>query len=364
MESTDSDKYEKSISVDDKRLTHDDEMTQTLLDAVTPAPEDEWASFDHPWVRDLAWLLHAPDIIDSDYPGRPTLEELGLEDASCRKAWLHALDAEPQRLVPYIGATLPRRLGHYHERLWHALLDLAPATRLLATNIAIQEANRTLGELDVIYADSQGRPIHLELAIKYYLGLCEGPGDERSPARWIGPGCADSLARKHAHTRHHQLPLAHHPRSMERLNALGIDPRSLRQRAAMLGVLFYPWSATIAAPHTARTTDAHGDWLAWQDWPILRDHLPTGTLGAPLHKPHWLALPGYESYRSLEKIDAALEAHFTGTGTPQQYHLQAPDGTQRRFFIVPDDWPRSLPLPPITPNIGRESHHAKNRRTG
>lgn len=316
-----------------------------------PTLEAEGASFDHPWVRDLAWLLHAPDIIDSDYPGRPTLEELGLEDASCRKAWLHALDAEPQRLISYIGATPPRRLGHYHERLWHALLDLAPATRLLATNVAIQEAGRTLGELDVIYADRQGQPVHLEVAIKYYLGLSEGPGDERHPARWIGPGCADSLARKHAHTGHHQLPLAHHPRSMACLNALAIDPRSLRQRAAMLGMLFYPWPITIAAPHPARTTATHGNWLPWQNWPILRDNLPTGTLGAPLHKPHWLALPGGESYRSLESVDAELETHFTGSGAPQQYHLQAPDGTQRRFFIVPDDWPRSLPLPPITSTI-------------
>jgi len=329
-------------------------MTQALLDGAMPALEDEGASLHHPWVRDLAWLLHAPDIIESAHPGRPTLEELGLGDAACRKTWLHALDAEPQRLVPYIGATPPRRLGHYHERLWHALLDLAPATRLLATNIMIHEAGRTLGELDVIYTDAQGHPVHLELAIKYYLGLREGPGDERHPARWIGPGCADSLARKHYHTRHHQLPLAHHPRSMACLNALGIDPSSLHQRSAMLGMLFYPWPGAIAAPHPARTTATHGNWLAWQDWPVLRDHLAAGTLGAPLHKPHWLALPEVETYRPLARLEAELEMHFTDTSAPRQYHLQAPDGTQRRVFIVPDDWPRSLPLPPITPTNREE----------
>ncbi|MCK0743987.1 DUF1853 family protein [Chromohalobacter nigrandesensis] len=339
-------------------------MMQTLLDDATPVQEGEGAALHHPWVRDLAWLLHAPDIIESAHPGRPTLEELGLGDDACRKTWLRALDAAPQRLAPYIGATPPQRLGHYHERLWHALLDLAPATRLLATNIVIHEAGRTLGELDVIYADARGHPVHLELAIKYYLGLRDGPGDEHSPARWIGPGCADSLARKHAHTRHHQLPLAHHPLAAARLNALDIDPRSLRQRAAMLGILFYPWPDTIAAPHLASTTAAHGAWLTWRDWPILCDHLPTGTLGAPLHKPHWLALPGVETYRSLEKLETALETHFTSTGAPRQYHLQAPDGAQRRLFIVPDDWPRSLPLPPITPITGSNYHHVEDRRTG
>ncbi|MCK0714137.1 DUF1853 family protein [Chromohalobacter sarecensis] len=337
-------------------------MTQAMLDATTSALEDEGAALHHPGVRDLAWLLHAPDIIESAHPGRPTLEELGLGDAAYRKAWLHALDAEPQRLVPYIG-TPPQRLGHYHERLWHALLDLAPATRLLATNITIHEAGRTLGELDIIYADAQGHPVHLELAIKYYLGLRDGPGGERHPARWIGPGCADSLARKHTHTRHHQLPLAHHPLAAARLNALGIDPKSLRQRAAMLGMLFYPWPGTIAAPHLASTTAAHGAWLTWRDWPILRNHLPTGTLGAPLRKPHWLALPGVEAYRSLERLEAELEAHFTSASAPRQYHLQAPDGTQRRFFIVPDDWPRSLPLPPTTPITGRNHHHVEDWRT-
>ena len=145
----------------------------------------EWDSLTHPWVRDLAWLLHAPDLVATAYAGRPTLAELGLENSACRQAWLRELDMAPERLEPYLGEC-PRRLGLYHERLWHALLDLAPATRLLATNLVLHAHGRTLGELDLLYVDAQGRPVHLELAIKYYLGLRDGPGDARDPARWIG----------------------------------------------------------------------------------------------------------------------------------------------------------------------------------
>ncbi|WP_287124079.1 DUF1853 family protein [Chromohalobacter sp.] len=316
----------------------------------------EWDSLTHPWVRDLAWLLHAPDLVATAYAGRPTLAELGLENSACRQAWLRELDMAPERLEPYLGEC-PRRLGLYHERLWHALLDLAPATRLLATNLVLHAHGRTLGELDLLYVDAQGRPVHLELAIKYYLGLRDGPGDTRDPARWIGTGCADSLARKLHHTLRHQLPLAHHPASLTALKANGIDPTSLEQRIAMPGVLFRPWPHSLPAPRPSRRTALQGVWLPWRDWPALHGALPDDSLGVTLHKPHWLAPPRDERYRPLPVLEAELREHFVVAPTPRQCHLTTPDGTQWRVFVVPDDWPRSLPLPPTTQ---RRRSHAEN----
>ncbi|MFP3441987.1 hypothetical protein R0K18_30065, partial [Pantoea sp. SIMBA_133] len=52
----------------------------------------------HPMVRDLAWLMTAPDLIDTDWPGRPSLTQLGLGEPEQRHAYLAAIDADPSAL--------------------------------------------------------------------------------------------------------------------------------------------------------------------------------------------------------------------------------------------------------------------------
>ncbi|HET8790856.1 MAG TPA: DUF1853 family protein, partial [Modicisalibacter sp.] len=212
-------------------------MTTSTLDPSPTALGADLHRLRHPLVRDLTWLLHAPNLLMTAYPGRPTLGELGLADPQRRCDWLSALEGEPQTLEKTVGASIQGRLGHYHEALWHFLLEHAPDTRLLAHNLPIRDAKRTLGELDLLYVTRHdAQPVHLELAIKYYLGLPDGPEDSASQARWIGPGCADSLAIKHRHAVAHQLPLAKRPESAATLLAYGAPP--LTQRLAMLGVLF------------------------------------------------------------------------------------------------------------------------------
>ncbi|MGO1773674.1 MAG: DUF1853 family protein, partial [Halomonas sp.] len=81
-------------------------------------------------LRDLAWLVATPDLVELPPPipcaGRPTLQELGLENTLL--PWLHQLG---QRPLTALNGSRATRMGHYHERLWHTLLDHAPNTRLL-----------------------------------------------------------------------------------------------------------------------------------------------------------------------------------------------------------------------------------------
>lgn len=308
----------------------------------------------HPLVRDLAWILLAPDLITMPWPGRPSRSELGLDDDTRLAAWLDALEAAPGALEAHLAPALKGRMGLYHERLWQFLLDAAPGTRLLAHNLRIQQGKRTLGELDLLYRRRDDpSPVHLEVAIKFYLGLPQGPGAPASQARWIGPGGADSLAAKREHLHRHQLMLARSPEAREPLAQLlssrwptGLDGAPMAVRLAMPGVLFTPWHAPLPVPREATPDHLRGHWLFARDWYRLRDGLPRGTLGAWLRKPHWLALPRREALQPLRDLETRLAQHFTAPASPVQLALWHRDMGWRRVFVVADDWPRQIPLPP------------------
>ncbi|CAM3295967.1 DUF1853 family protein [Halomonas lysinitropha] len=310
----------------------------------------------HPLVRDLAWLLLAPDLIAMPWPGRPSRRDLGLGDDERLAAWLGEREVAPDALEVHLAPALRGRMGLYHERLWQFLLAESPDTRLLAHNLRIPQGKRTLGELDLLYCQHDDpHPVHLEVAIKFYLGLPQGPGAADSQARWIGPGGADSLAAKREHLHRHQLTLASSPEARETLRLL-LSPRwptgpdgpapEVAARLAMPGALFYPWHDKMPPPREATPDHLRGHWLYARDWYRLRDGLPGDTLGAWLYKPHWLALPRSEALQPLRDLEAQLAQHFTAPAYPVQLALWQPDRGWRRVFVVADDWPRQIPLPP------------------
>ncbi|WP_445157756.1 DUF1853 family protein [Halomonas sp. E14] len=311
----------------------------------------------HPLVRDLAWIVLTPDLITTAWPGRPDRETLGLAAPARLRDFLASQEANPQALERRVGDTASGRMGHYHERLWQHLLDTAPGTRLLASNLRVHQGKRTLGELDLLYRrrDDPGL-VHLEVAIKFYLGLPEGPGTASDPSRWIGPGGADSLATKREHLVRHQLRLTGQPEARTTIQQL-IHPRDLgppepapiRTQMAMPGVLFYPWLGDLPSPREASPDHLRGQWLHWPAWRTLRDGLPAQTRAAWLAKPHWLALPRNEAFLPLRDIEARLAEHFSRSASPVQIALlgHASHGAgHRRLFVVDASWPLQVPLPP------------------
>ncbi|MFQ3787314.1 DUF1853 family protein [Halomonas sp. A29] len=323
-------------------------------------PEDDAALLarcHHPLVRDLAWIVLAPDLIATPWPGRPSRSALGLEAEHRLHHYLDALEANPQALERRVGDTVDGRMGHYHERLWQYLLDSAPGTRLLASNLRIHQGKRTLGELDLLYRQlDDPTPVHLEVAIKFYLGLPQGPGQLHDQARWIGPGGADSLATKREHLDRHQLRLTERAEARlairQHIQPRDIGPTpdvTIRPQLAMPGVLFYPWRLAMSPPCEAAPDHLRGHWLHWRDWRYLRDGLARQTRAAWLAKPHWLALPRDEAFLPLHDVEARLAQHFSRPASPIQIALLAQDGPghrHRRLFVVDDSWPLQIPLPP------------------
>jgi hypothetical protein len=332
-----------------------------LLDAFAPlddALREDLASLRQPWVRDIAWLLHAPDMAMLDYAGRPTLAELGLEEPQRRRIWLRQQEDQGERFQQRRLARRSQRLGIYHETLWQWILDHAPHTRLLAHNVTLRENRQTLGELDLLYASGRTessvtdanrgcrdpQTFHAELAIKFFLGLPQGPGDDRNAARWIGIGSFDSLAIKCHRLASDQLPGGRSPAADRQRQALGATG-ALQQRIIMPGCLYHPWNQHLPLPRLANAGAEQGLWCHWQAWPSLIRLLPEGTRGHRLAKPHWLAPPATEPM-PLAMLDHELAHSFSAPGRPAHLLLILPDDRRCRLFVVRDDWPPALPLPP------------------
>jgi len=357
--------------------------------SLIPPPTPHFGTLKHPVVRDLAWLIDAPDLVTTQWSGRPSRADLGLEDPQRLSRWLGEVDASPWGLETLIGDTAFTRLGQYHERLWQYLLDTAPGTALLANNVRIQQERRTLGELDILYRQrDSGDIVHLEVAIKFYLGLETGPGAADDAMRWIGPGGLDSLALKVGHVSHHQLPLMHTATAQQALATALAQPlkpsltqpseqpqsepmsaalsRPLRSQLAMPGLLFYPWRDELPPPAIGHPNAYHGLWCRWSDWSALCASCPELRFGTCLAKPHWLAPPLPEHWLPRDTLSRSLAAHFATYATPVQLMLARhpsrfadtplapglahdttpPGGTGRRVFVVADDWPRQIPLGP------------------
>ncbi|WP_052384017.1 DUF1853 family protein [Litchfieldella xinjiangensis] len=308
------------------------------------------ASLGEPWVRDIAWLLHAPDMADIGYRGRPSLTELGLDEDDRRRAWLRQQERKADDFARWLQQRRSSRLGIYHETLWQWILARAPHTRLLATNVALRDDTRTLGELDLVYADrtpeeGPSNPTHVELAIKFYLGLPDGPGDADDAARWIGLDSVDSLAIKAQRLGDKQLPMG--------LTALA-DPhlaRSLpvahfQQRVIMPGCLYSPWGHDLPLPRLAHPEAMRGVWCHFEDWHDLAAHLPADYQGVLIHKPHWLAPPQPNAWEPLDAIGDRLVAHFSEHRAARHVLLSRADGGICRVFVVANGWPRVVALPP------------------
>lgn len=322
-----------------------------------------------PWVRDIAWLLHAENMIDTGYLGRPTLDSLGLEDDERRRTWLLAQEVLEGDFYRRLGRRRAHRLGHYHECLWQWIVSHAPGTRLVAHNLALREGSRTLGELDLLYAERPRhvahhplRLHHAELAVKFFLGLDAGPGDARDPARWIGVGSFDSLAIKTHRLIAHQLPMGRSSVAQSHWPSPGgwastrrkpdADDIVLEQRVIMPGCLFHLWHQRLTLPVGVGEKAPQGLWCRHKEWGSLAACLLTQTTGALLVKPHWLA-PQFEPELTLARVNERLDQHFARYRSPMYLRLTQPDGRSCRLFVVNDEWPTMVPLAPwhLSPSV-------------
>lgn len=261
-----------------------------------------------PTVRDLAWTIGAPGLLDATHPD---YQNRVVDDAWCSAQlrasapWLAELDLTPAALHSFIAARPTRRLGHYFEALIAFWLAHMPDTQVIARNLQVQDAQRTLGEYDFLFRDAGAAVCHWEAAVKFYLQV-EALAEQRA---FIGPGTRDRLDLKLKRVFQHQLLLGQTRAGQQAL------PRGLqldKAQAFIKGYLFYHASGLRAAPVSGvSATHLTGWWVRHQC-----EKLPQASAGSRwiiLPRLRWLApvrLAGEAEVMSCAVLDKQLDEHF------------------------------------------------------
>ena len=293
-----------------------------------------------PTVRDLAWVIGSPGLLDASHPA---YHRQVVDDAWCSAqlqasaAWLAALDLAPLPLHNYIAARPTRRLGHYFEALIKFWLTHMPDTQLIATNLQVQDEQRTLGEYDFLFRDNSAAVCHWEAAVKFYLQQ-EPLAEQRA---FIGPGTRDRLDLKLDKVFQHQLVLGHTHAGQQALpQGITLD----RTQAFIKGYLFY--HASTFSKLAAGVSAAHlsGWWVRH-----TLEKLPQTSADSRwiiLPRLHWLAPARLEddaSVMTYAALGSRLDEHFSRSNDAVLVFEMARAAGEwhekSRGFVVCSTWP-------------------------
>jgi hypothetical protein len=282
-------------------------------------------------VRALAWLLLAPDLLDTQAPqwsGRiatlPTYLLDGVDD------WLRELDRQPDALHRYLNLQPFSRLGRYAEKLMAFFLEHKGV--LYAHGVQVRAGkNSTIGEFDFLLRLDE-RLIHWEFATKFYLLESSGAGEDAD--YFVGPNLADTLGAKMHKIFDRQLLLSKHAAAQIHL------PQAVSQAQAMVkGWLFYPLGQ-LQETGVFGTSPAHcrGFWCALADMNLHAERY------AILPRLQWLAPArlALSQTMNVQALQNHLTEYFMHDTMPVLVALlEVTDGgafEKSRGFIVPDDW--------------------------
>ncbi|TDV20874.1 DUF1853 family protein [Paraburkholderia caballeronis] len=320
------------------------------------------AALRDPAVRDLAWLLFSPDLLKPRHPGAPLADPWESRDeADAAARWLLELDRDPHALHRKLAAARLTRLGFYAEALLGWFLAHGPFARLVAANVVLRRAGRTLGECDFLVETSRGRRLHWELAVKCYLHAGDGRG---LLSDFVGPNLRDRFDRKLAHLIDHQLRLS----ARDEFAVLGYTGPWLAQMFVK-GWLFYragqQGASTAHEPDELAPDHPRGWWVTHADWPAFAEAQAVDGWSV-LPRLDWLAprwLDGAIAAGDSSRVPAAtVETSWRSSGVaaptdpralfetlagatePVMVAAFSADGSGgcteiSRGFIVPDDWP-------------------------
>lgn len=291
-----------------------------------------WNHLNDPHVRDLAWLLDAPDLLD---PGalqwHDQIATLAGHAANDAAIWLAELDAAPASLHAYLDLHASSRLGRYAERLM--AFYFGHMGTLVAHGLQVRASkNDTVGEFDFLLRKGAAL-LHWEFATKFYL-LHDGDSGLDSDY-FVGPNLADTLGAKMRKILARQLKLGQHPAAQMYL------PQPLDAAQALIkGWLFYPCHDPSPVLSMG-LADAHcrGFWCTLAEIDDV-----AGEQFVVLPRLRWLAPAKISAGLGLGRLELqqALRQHFAQDSMPVLVAVMERQGEClleiSRGFIVPDRW--------------------------
>ncbi|MEE9325698.1 MAG: DUF1853 family protein [Cocleimonas sp.] len=284
----------------------------------------EEVSFNSRLVRDLAWVIASPPLVSGMLNDTLWWSHEGCynEYLDCLPA-LKELDLDPTPLMNHLEQSNAKRLGHRFESLVAYWIIISPNYNLLAKNIQVIKDGHTYGEIDFVIQNSDTQKIiHLEVAVKFYLGS----SPYQDPFRWFGTNTKDQLGRKVEHLMLKQTQLGRTHSSYFKKLGIHIDER----QCFLKGRLFYP-IGTDTPPHGVTSNHLRGRWIQNNTKPV------TG-LYYPINKKDWLAEINHndlkqtdiqKEIKKYQKSTCFTELKKNSSGTYQEVN---------RLFYLPKEF--------------------------
>ncbi|GLQ32314.1 DUF1853 family protein [Litoribrevibacter albus] len=315
-------------------------------------------NFSHQYVADLAWIIDSlpllkntsltPDLLPPSFTRKQPTDKL-------RDNWLeqlNQLNQHPSSLIHYIEERPTTRVGFYYEALVSYLLHAFPDVTLLEEHLQLQDKGRTLGEIDFLYLDEiSQKTIHLETAVKFYLGSSAWIDQSNSTKHWLGPMIKDRLDLKTRHLISHQSQMCFTDAFKNHSNELGTPTPSLRQ-VLLQGYLFLHPKDPAPLPYSKENNEFNkSPEPLWFKQDEMTKYLSENDRFLILKKPYWLGPFHNKEHNALLERNA-LEEQIKSL--IQQWNrpilvsiLNTEDTTNgsttlykesNRCFIVPNNW--------------------------
>ncbi len=196
---------------------------------------------------------------------------------------------------------------------------------VLIHNHQIQENKQTIGEIDLLFQDTNHHYIHLEMVYKFYL---YDPAAQRTIEAWIGPNRRDTLLEKLQKLSQKQLRIFQQEACKPLLQDLGLTMEQIQSFAHFKAQLFVPYGYVVAQTGITPTavTGYYGNLQKLETFAQSKFYLP--------RKWHWLLRPHTQvTWLSLEEIRLVVLEKHKREQAPMLW-IKEPNGSILKFFVV------------------------------
>jgi len=279
--------------------------------------------FSNRLVRDLAWVIASPPLVSGNFNDTHwwNSDDCEKEFKDCLPA-LIALDKNPIPLIEHLNKLKSGRLGFRFESFVAYWITISPNFELIAQNLQItvqaSKGSHTYGEIDFIIKNTHtNQIIHLEVAVKFYLG--SAPYED--PYRWFGTNTNDQLGKKVEHLKQHQTQLSDKYTAYLKERGYTIECK----QCFIKGRLFYP-SGITTSPQGTAPNHLRGK---WEKSPIATDDYLY-----PLDKKDWLAKLNHNDLLTRKPCRGSFKierAQCMVHATNEQKEVE-------RVFCLPEDF--------------------------
>lgn len=264
-------------------------------------------------LNDLEWVLSSPSLVIDPLAAPAISLDRSMVDLDHLEAFLAERDEH--------------RVGRYFEHLLLYWFVHVRKVELVGAGVQIKdEQNRTLGEMDFLFRDDDGRLNHCEAAVKFFLHY---PNDDGS--HFPGPAARDNFERKSTQLFTKQL-------LMSEVHAPDVEVRLAFMRGRVFERVGVPGPEVL--PHRMAPDRLGGLWVRESDLGLLD---PLGDVGFHIvQKPHWFAPSIDGEVLTRGQFDDQLSSHFDGPAYPVMVSIRGSDSSElHRCFVLPTAWPQT-----------------------